>query len=97
VESEGIIYRVEVESLKSEVAERTSQLQWLQEKIGETEFQKKEATEAIAQANRTLQIQKNSTSAEVFRLKGAPLPDIRVIMALIAVQINLSSWRRSIW
>jgi hypothetical protein len=85
VESEGVIYRVEVESLKSEVAERTSQLQWLQEKIGETEFQKKEATEAIAQANRTLQIQKNSTSAEVFRLKGTLLPDIRVTVVLIAV------------
>ena len=97
MESDGLIYRLEVESLKSEVAERTSQLQWLQEKIEETELQKKEATEAIAQANRTLQIQKNSTSAEVFRLKGTFLPDIGVTMVLIAVQINLNSWRKSIW
>ena len=61
---------LEVEALRSEVTERNSQLQWLQERLEEIESQKRESAVAIAAANRLVDIQKNSTSAEVFRLKG---------------------------
>jgi kinetochore protein Spc7/SPC105 len=65
-----LVSSLEVEALRSEVAEKESEVQWLEEKIEETEAQKREAKDSIAEANRVLQIQKNSTSAEIFRLKG---------------------------
>jgi kinetochore protein Spc7/SPC105 len=63
-------FSLEVEALRAEVAERNSQLKWLQERIAETESQKQEASTAISDANRLVHIHKNSTRSEVFRLKG---------------------------
>ncbi|KAJ7462823.1 Spc7 kinetochore protein-domain-containing protein [Mycena galericulata] len=60
---------VEVEALQAEVAESNAQLQWLQERLEELELEKREARAAIADANRILHIQKNSTHAELSRLK----------------------------
>ncbi|KAF8213559.1 Spc7 kinetochore protein-domain-containing protein [Mycena galopus ATCC 62051] len=60
---------VEVEALQAEVAESNAQLQWLQERLEELELEKREAKTAIADANRILHIQKNSTHAELSRLK----------------------------
>ncbi|KAJ7139735.1 Spc7 kinetochore protein-domain-containing protein [Mycena epipterygia] len=60
---------VEVEALQAEVAESNAQLQWLQERLEELELEKRQAGSAIADANRILHIQKNSTHAELFRLK----------------------------
>ncbi|TFK41287.1 Spc7 kinetochore protein-domain-containing protein [Crucibulum laeve] len=60
---------IEVEALKAEVAESNSQLSWLQERLEEIDGQKKEATNAIANAQRVLQMQENSTRSEVFKLK----------------------------
>ncbi|KAJ7655258.1 Spc7 kinetochore protein-domain-containing protein [Mycena polygramma] len=60
---------VEVEALQAEVAESDAQLQWLQERLDELELEKREAKTAIANANRILHIQQNSTHAELFRLK----------------------------
>lgn len=61
---------VEVEALHAEVAEGKSQLERLQEKLDEMESQNQETTAAITEAKRLVHIQKNSTTAEVFRLKG---------------------------
>uniref|UniRef100_A0A0W0F5T4 Spc7 kinetochore protein domain-containing protein n=1 Tax=Moniliophthora roreri TaxID=221103 RepID=A0A0W0F5T4_MONRR len=60
---------VEVDSLKNELKEGNDQLKWLEERLEELESQKREATSAIAEADRFLQIQKNSTHAEVLRLR----------------------------
>ncbi|KAJ7042697.1 Spc7 kinetochore protein-domain-containing protein [Mycena alexandri] len=60
---------VEVEALQAEVAESNAQLQWLQERLEELELEKRQARSAIGDANRILHIQKNSTHAELFRLK----------------------------
>ncbi|EEB89645.1 hypothetical protein MPER_12236 [Moniliophthora perniciosa FA553] len=60
---------VEVDSLKNELKEGNDQLKWLEERLEELESQKREATSAIADADRFLQIQKNSTHAEVLRLR----------------------------
>ncbi|KAJ6519385.1 Spc7 kinetochore protein-domain-containing protein [Mycena sanguinolenta] len=60
---------VEVEALQAEVAESNAQLQWLQERLEELELEKRQARLAIADANRILHIQKNSTHAELSRLK----------------------------
>ncbi|KAJ6626901.1 Spc7 kinetochore protein-domain-containing protein [Mycena sp. CBHHK59/15] len=60
---------VEVEALQAEVAESSAQLQWLQERLDELEVEKRQARTAIADANRTLHIQNNSTHSELFRLK----------------------------
>jgi kinetochore protein Spc7/SPC105 len=61
---------LEVEALRAEVTESKSQIEWLEERIAESKSQKQEAAAAISEANRLVQIQKSSTSAEVFRLKG---------------------------
>ena len=61
---------IEIEALQAEIAEGNSRLQRLQERDEDIEAQKKEASEAIANAQRLLHVQKSSTRAEVFRLKG---------------------------
>jgi kinetochore protein Spc7/SPC105 len=69
-----VVFSLEVEALRAEISERSSQIQWLQERLIETETQKQEAIAAIAQASRMLHIQKHSTIAEVFKLKGESMP-----------------------
>ncbi|KAJ3890201.1 Spc7 kinetochore protein-domain-containing protein [Lentinula edodes] len=61
---------VEVESLRAEVKEANDQLQWLEERLENVVLQKQEATSAIAEANRRLHIQTNSTGVEVIRLRN---------------------------
>ncbi|OCH88589.1 hypothetical protein OBBRIDRAFT_836452 [Obba rivulosa] len=60
---------IELDAFRADIAENTTKLQRLEEKLVEVESQKEEAAAAIAQAERTIHIQKESTSAEVFRLK----------------------------
>ncbi|KAJ7102376.1 hypothetical protein B0H15DRAFT_328597 [Mycena belliarum] len=59
----------EVEALQAEVAESNAQLQWLQERLEELELESRQAKTAIADAERILHIQKNSTHSELSRLK----------------------------
>ncbi|TBU34906.1 Spc7 kinetochore protein-domain-containing protein [Dichomitus squalens] len=60
----------EIEAFKADVSEAKAKLERLDEKLGEIESQKKEANTAINQARHIVHIQKESTSAEVFRLKA---------------------------
>lgn len=62
-----------MEALQAEVAEGKAQLLWLQERRADLDSQKQEVQSAIADAQRVLHIQKNSTRAEVFRLKGTKI------------------------
>lgn len=50
--------------------EGNAKLGRLQDKLNELSSEKQEATVAIEQAERLIHIQKNSTNAEVFKLKG---------------------------
>lgn len=67
-----VVTSLEVEALRAEVAERKSQIEILRERLEEAEVHKQEAHKATAEANRIVHIQKSSTRAEVFRLKGEP-------------------------
>jgi len=59
----------ELEAFRADVAEGNAKLERLEEKLQELNLHKQEATSAIDQAQRLIHIQKNSTRAEVFRLK----------------------------
>ncbi|CAK5264643.1 unnamed protein product [Mycena citricolor] len=59
----------EVEAFQAELAESDSQLQWLQERLEELDLEQRQARSAIADANRMLHLQRNSTRAELVRLK----------------------------
>ena len=65
-----LLVSIEVEELKADVAEGKAKILDLQERLQEIDAQKQEAIVAITDAQRILHIQKNSTRAEVFRLKG---------------------------
>ncbi|KAG1864649.1 Spc7 kinetochore protein-domain-containing protein [Suillus subalutaceus] len=60
---------VALEAFRADVDEGKAKLDRLQEKLEEIEAQKLETTDAIQVAERQVQVQKNSTHAEVFRLK----------------------------
>jgi predicted nucleic acid-binding Zn-ribbon protein len=62
---------VALEAFRADVDEGKAKLDRLQEKLEEIEAQKLETTNAIQVAERQVQVQKNSTHAEVFRLKGS--------------------------
>ena len=59
-----------MEALRAELSDGEAQLKWLQEKLEDLDLQKREATTAIGEACRIMDIEKNSTTAEIFRLKG---------------------------
>ncbi|KAI0666330.1 Spc7 kinetochore protein-domain-containing protein [Trametes maxima] len=59
----------EIEALRADVSEAKAKLERLNEKLAEVEAQKEEASSAISKAKHVIHIQKESTSAEVFRLK----------------------------
>ena len=59
-----------IESYSTDLSESKAKLERLEEKWAEIESQKREALDAISQAQQMVHIQKESTSAEVFRLKG---------------------------
>ncbi|KAG2117939.1 Spc7 kinetochore protein-domain-containing protein [Suillus discolor] len=60
---------IALEAFRADVDEGKAKLDRLQEKLEEIETQKLETTNAIQVAERQVQVQKNSTHAEVFRLK----------------------------
>ncbi|RDX56232.1 hypothetical protein OH76DRAFT_1427885 [Lentinus brumalis] len=60
----------EIEAFRADVSEAKAKLERLEEKLAEIESQKEDATTAISQARHIVHIQKESTSAEVFRLKA---------------------------
>jgi hypothetical protein len=62
---------VALEAFRADVDEGKAKLNRLQEKLEEIEAQKLETANAIQVAERQVQVQKNSTHAEVFRLKGS--------------------------
>lgn len=64
-------FSIELETFRADVSESRAKLQRLEEKLAEIESQKQEVSVAIAQAQHIAHIQQESTSAEVFRLKGA--------------------------
>jgi hypothetical protein len=63
-----------VEALRAELSDGEAQLKWLQEKLEDLDLQKREAMAAIDEASRIMDIEKNSTTAEIFRLKGNSFP-----------------------
>ncbi|KAH8086664.1 Spc7 kinetochore protein-domain-containing protein [Cristinia sonorae] len=60
----------ELESYRADVSEAKAKLARLEEKLAEIESQKAEASTAINQAEHIINIQKESTSAEVFKLQA---------------------------
>jgi hypothetical protein len=60
----------ELEAFRADVAEGNAKLERLEAKLQELDLHKQEATSAVDKAQRLIHIQKNSTRAEVFRLKG---------------------------
>ncbi|KAG6814029.1 hypothetical protein H0H92_003879 [Tricholoma furcatifolium] len=60
---------IEVEALKAEVAESKAKLHSLQERLGSINAERHETKAAIDDAQTALHLQKNSTRAEVFKLK----------------------------
>lgn len=60
---------IALEAFRADVDEGKAKLDRLQEKLEEIETQKLETTNAIQMAERQVQVQKNSTHVEVFRLK----------------------------
>jgi kinetochore protein Spc7/SPC105 len=59
-----------MEALKAELLDGESQSKHLQEKLEDLNLQKLEATMANNEARRIMDIEKNTTTAEIFKLKG---------------------------
>lgn len=75
-----------MEAFRADVAEGNAKLDRLKDKLQELALQKQEANGAIEEAQRAIHVQKNSTRAEVFRLKG----DIRFVsVEQIAAQFRI--------
>lgn len=60
----------ELDAFHADVQEAKVKLDRLQEKFGEVESQRKEVTTVVEDAERRIHMQKNSTRAEIFQLKG---------------------------
>ena len=59
-----------MEVYRTDIAESNAKRERLDDKLQELEAQKQENVEAIEIAERKITLNKNSTRAEVFRLKG---------------------------
>jgi multidrug resistance efflux pump len=59
-----------LDEFRSEVSEANAKLERLEENLRDLEIEKAEMAASIEASQRTLHIQKNSTQAEVLRLKG---------------------------
>ena len=66
----GMMTSTEIEAFRADVSEAKAKLERFDEKLADIEAQKAELTAAITQSKHVIHIQKESTSAEVFRLKG---------------------------
>lgn len=64
------MYSVQLEDLRSKLDEANGKLERVQEKIDELNGQKRENNQAIEKLQHVMHFQKNSRSAEVFRMKG---------------------------
>ena len=62
---------MELQAFKSSVTEAEAKLKRLDEKLADIEAQKQENTTAITRAEQIIHIQTESTSSEVFRLRGS--------------------------
>lgn len=60
----------ELETYRRDVEEAKGKLERLQEKLEEVQIQRADVSSAIEGTERHIHVQKNSTGAEVFRLKG---------------------------
>lgn len=60
----------ELDTFHADVKEAKAKLDRLEEKLDEVESQKKEVTSVVEDAERRIQMQKNSTRAEIFHLSG---------------------------
>lgn len=60
----------ELDTFHADVEEAKAKLDRFQEKLSEIESQKKEVTTVVEDAERRIHMQKNSTRAEIFQLKG---------------------------
>lgn len=60
----------ELDTFHADAEEAEAKLERLQEKLSEIEFQKKEVMKSVEDAERRIHIQKNSTRAEIFQLRG---------------------------
>ena len=60
-----------LEAFRGDVDEGKAKLDRLQEKLNQIQAHKLETTDAIQVVERQVQVQKNSTHTEVFRLKGS--------------------------
>jgi hypothetical protein len=78
---------------RAEVVETTAKLDRLRERSVEIETEGKEAQDAISDCERTIQIQKNSTKAEVFQLKGLHRHLALYFIYLIGLQRNWMPFR----
>ena len=76
------LYSTEIQSFKANVTEAENKLQRLREKHDEVEAQKREINDAIAQAQRIIHIQTESTSSEVFRLKSMSFSHVVPLLLL---------------
>lgn len=76
---------MEIQAFRANLSEAEAKLQRLQEKHIEIDDQKQEITAAIVQAERVLHIQTESTSSEVFRLKGV----FPLILSSLKSMLNL--------
>lgn len=63
-----------IDDYNSDLAESKAKLERLNEKLAELQVQKNENEVALVEAQRRIDLQKNSTTAEVFRLKGIYFP-----------------------
>lgn len=79
-----------LETFRADVEEGKTKLDRLQEKLDEVEAHKLETTNAIQVAERQVQVQKNSTHAEVFRLKGSK-------PAVVEIQCNADPVHQMNW
>lgn len=59
-----------LDGYRADIAEGNAKIERLQEKLQELESQKAENEHVITEADRKITLHKNSTRAEVFRLKG---------------------------
>ncbi|KZP12027.1 hypothetical protein FIBSPDRAFT_755571 [Athelia psychrophila] len=69
LKAEIAVQDAQLEAFQGEVDDGNAKLGRLQEKLDELASEKQEATAAIERAERLIHIQKNSTNADVFRLK----------------------------
>jgi kinetochore protein Spc7/SPC105 len=80
-----------VEALKAELSEGESQLKYMQDKLEDLTLQKREATMVIDEARRIMDIEKNSTTTEIFKLKGESLVYNLSVLIKIGIPAELEA------